>query len=201
MQEPLLCFPATLHGQAPWEPCGQARAAGRRERASNGVGALNLFSCPKGGSDSGWLQQKCQASVYGWRAELGPWGAHGRAAGSLLFWTRPRWASRQCGDRVQPRILPRQPRVPTLLGNTAPESSGTACPPACSARLRQVPNREGPCWESRTPRSLAHPLCRRGHELLLKGWCGHSPCPPHGTSQQPARKEVLSQLFFLISIL
>lgn len=129
LQEPLLCFPVTLHGQAPWGPCGQARAAGRRERASNGVGALNLFSCPKGGSDSGWLQQKCQASVYGWRAELGPWGAHRRAAGSLLFWTRPRWASpRQCGDRVQPRMLPRQPRVPTLLGNTAPRALGQHVP-------------------------------------------------------------------------
>lgn len=75
-----------------------------------GVGALHLFSCPKGGTDSGWLQQKCLGFCLGLEGRARPQGAHGRAAGSLPFWTRPRWASPcLCRDGVQGRMVPDQP--------------------------------------------------------------------------------------------
>lgn len=75
------------------------------------MGALNLFSCPKGGSESlGTCSSNAQASAHGWRGRARPRGAHARAAGSLPFWIKARWAS-PC---FQQRTVPHQPQVPSL---------------------------------------------------------------------------------------
>lgn len=93
---------------------------------------------------------------------------------------------------------PQPAGVPTLLGNTAPEElrgNMSTC------LVSQVQDREGPCWESAT-RGLKPTPAQTGEDTNGHWKAGTATAPAHlpAPSQQPARKEVLSLLFFLTGI-
>lgn len=94
------------------------------------MGALNPFSCPKGGSDSGCLWQGCPASACGWKGEPGP-GSSWEGSWQPSLWTQPRWTSPWWGrDRGPSRERsPANPKFPRPQGTLLLRRQGAECAP------------------------------------------------------------------------
>ena len=138
------------------------------------------------------------------RGEAVSGGAHGRAAGSLPFRTRPRWASPcPCRDGVQRRMVP----VPAPRFHTAREHGSRAAlsEAAGTCPISQVPpgpRQGGAELGKRNPEVSSPPPAQTGEDTNGHPRADAATAPTHlpGPAQPPARKEVLSVLFFLVSI-
>lgn len=156
------------------------------------MGALNLFSCPKGGSESlGTCSSNAQASAHGWRGRARPRGAHARAAGSLPFWTKARWAS-PC---FQQRMVPHQPQVPSLPRECCFRGARSRMSTYCLAAGFSRAPQGGAVRRKPGPGVFSPPLTQTGEGT----YCHLSITSQHHlpeSSQQPARKEVIALLSF-----
>lgn len=123
-----------------------------------GVGVLHLFSCPKGGTDSGWLQQKCLGLCLGLEGRARPPGSpqEGSWQPSLLDQAKmgfslsvQRWGPGQNSP------------WPALSTHIARECSSQGALGRHVSQVQPGPRWERPCWDRATPRSQIHPLLRQ----------------------------------------
>lgn len=156
------------------------------------MGALNPFSCPKGGSDSGCLLLEGGArprQLTGGQLAAFPLDP---AMGFSLVGQ---------GQGTEQGTVPANPTFPHSQATLFPRRQGAeGAPISWQASPRRL--KQGGAGLRKQDLGSKTTLCSNGEERQPSSQGGLSPqlpAAPTEPSQQPARKEVLSFLFFLMN--